>query len=215
MEPEPGVREVELGDAGIAYIRETLGWGGPLAQALDGLDLNAGIATTFLPSDVVEPPRRLQDGLGYLYQHGSQRRSNDFQLMMQATRDKVMSHFLASEGQGWAASEDRYNFGTNARFIHARNGGRETRFRVATADEWGIFYHSGTADEHDVAEFLEAAMVRSNVSALGVGGLIASTGRGDEDWGADVLLHLAKHLRFIVCEAFDEEGLVFWENQDD
>lgn len=125
-----------------------------------------------------------------------------------------MSHFLVSEGQGWAASEDRYSFGTYARFIHARNEGRETRFRVATADEWGIFYYSGAADEPDVADFLEAARVRSNVSALGVGGPIASPGRGDEGWGADVLPHLAEHVRFIVCEAFDEDGLVFWENQD-
>lgn len=85
---------------------------------------------------------------------------------------------------------------------------------MATADEWGIFYYSGAADEPDVADFLEAARVRSNVSALGVGGPIASPGRGDEGWGADVLPHLAEHVRFIVCEAFDEDGLVFWENQD-
>lgn len=212
MDPKTGVREFDLGDAGIAYIRETLGSGGPLAQALDGLDLKAGIATTFLPSEVVEPPRRLQDGLGYLYEHDSRRRKHDFELMMQATRDKVMSHFLASEGQGWAASEDRYKFGTYARFTDARIEGRETRFRVARAGEWSIFYHLGSADEHDVADFLEAARVRANVSALGVGGPIAPPGQGGEDWDEDVLSRLAEHVRFIVCEAFDEEGLVFWKN---
>lgn len=125
-----------------------------------------------------------------------------------------MAHFDAFVGRAWAASEDRYNFGTYARFIHARNEGRETRFRVARAGEWGIFYHSGSADEQDVDDFLEAATVRANVSALGVGGPIASPGQRD-DWGADVLPHLAEHVRFVVCEAFDEEGLVFWKNRTD
>lgn len=108
-------------------------------------------------------------------------------------------------------SEDRYNFGTFARFIKARSEGRETRFKEATADGWRIFYLLGSTAESDIEDLIEAARVRSNISALGVGGPLTSLEPESVDWQEQVMPHVAAHVWVITCEAFDELGIVFWE----
>jgi hypothetical protein len=46
MDSDMTVREVSLGDDGIDYVHSLLSTGGPLAQVLRGIDLNAGRAVT-------------------------------------------------------------------------------------------------------------------------------------------------------------------------
>lgn len=202
MDPETGVREVELGEAGIAYLRETRGWGGPLARELDRLDLSAGIATTFLSNEIVEIPQRLQDEPGGFTKGGYLR-------IRQATKDKIQAHFLASNEQGWAMIEDPFGVGLGA--FYAALDGRETRFRAAWDGGPTILYLTGTADEVDGEDFLDAAEDHGVVSALGVGGPLTSLEPDSLDWAEDVLPHVAEHVRFIMREAFDAQALVFWE----
>jgi hypothetical protein len=203
VETEPGVREVELGEAGITFVRETLvDWQGPLAQALDRLDLSAGTATIFLSTEIVEVPERLQDEpVGF---------SEGYRPMRRATMDKIKTHFAASNGEGWAMIADPYGVGLGA-FVNARVDGRKTRFKAAWDGGPTVLYLVGAADEIDVEDFLDAAVDYGVISALGVGGPLTSNKLESLDWAEDVLPHMAEHVRFIMRQAFDAQALVFWE----
>lgn len=203
MEPETRVIEVQLGEAGAAYMRESLIDGGPLARALDALDLSAGITTTFLPSEITAIPEHLQyepDGLT----------DDGFRHLRQARKDKITGHFVASEGQGGAMIQEPQGVGLGA-FINAAVDGRKTRFKVATAGGSDILHFWGPALDSDIEDFLDAAIDYGVVSALGVGGPLTSLEPESLDWEKDVLPHVVEHVRFITTEAFDGQALVFWE----
>jgi hypothetical protein len=203
VEPVAGVREVELGEAGIAFVRETLvDWGGPLARELDRVDLAAGTATIFLSTEIVEVPQRLQDQpVGF---------SEGYPRMRRATMDKIKTHFVASNGEGWAMIGDPYGIGLGA-FVNARVDGRETRFKAAWDEGPTVLYLVGAADEIDVEDFLDAAVDYGIISALGVGGPLTSLETESLDWAEDVLPHVAEHVRLIMRQAFDAQALVFWQ----
>jgi hypothetical protein len=148
VEPVTGVREVELGEAGIEYVRGALGSRGSLARSLDPLDLGGGVATTFLPSEIPKVAGRLRDEPEGLT-------GDSFEHMRQATSDKVMGHFVASDGRGWAMIEEPEGVGLGA-FINAVVDGRETRFKVATAGGSDILYLCGAAQGIDIEDFLDA-----------------------------------------------------------
>jgi hypothetical protein len=196
-----GIREVELGEVGIEYVRTALSTGGPLAQALHPVDLGAGIVSTFLPVEIRMVPERLQDEPAGLSRDG-------FQRMRQATLDLIGHHFARAEGQAWAMSEDRYEAGLG-RFINARVAGRKTRFELTRIRDRGIFHLSGSVDGDDLDDFIEAASIHWNISALGVGGPLAMAAI-TSDWEIDILSSIPQYVRVIVCSAFDGEGLVFW-----
>ena len=198
-----GVREVELGEAGIEYVRKALGWRAPLTRSLDALDLDAGIATTFLPNEIPEVSGRLRDepdGLTH----------DDFQHLRQATKDKIAGHFVASEGRGWAMIQEPLGVGLGV-FINSTVDDRETRFKVATVGESDILYFLGSAVDSDIEDFREAAIDHAAVSVLGVGGPLTSLEPDSVDWEREILPHVIEHVRFITTEAFDGQALVFWE----
>lgn len=203
MEPVGGLREVELGDTGIDHVREALGWRGALTKALDALDLDAGIATTFLPSEIPEVPRRLRDEPADMPKDGLSR-------IGQATRNKILAHFVASVGLGWAMIQESCGVGLGA-FINATVDGRETRFKVATVGGSDILYFCGVALDSDIEDFRDAAIDHGIVSVLGVGGPITSLEPDSVNWERDVLPLVVEHVRFITTEAFDGQALVFWE----
>lgn len=194
------VREA-LGEDGIDYIHWQLSTGGPLAQVLRHIDLSVGRAVTLLPNRHQVPPTKLQEG-GDLS-------ASDAKLIARAAVSKVMGHFAAARGRGWALSEDRYGSGLG-RYFGGPNEGRSTRVHLAKVGDRGIYYLVDPIDSSDAEDFLYAAKDRANVSALGVGG-IDDRDLSVVDWESEVLPNVADHVRFIIGEAFDETGFVFWE----
>lgn len=130
--------------------------------------------------------------------------------MRWATMDKIKTHFIASNGEGWAMIADPYGVGLGA-FVNARVDGRKTRFQAAWDGGPTVLYLVGAADEIDVEDFLDAAEDYGVISALGVGGPLTSLEPESLDWAEDVLPHVAEHVRFIMRQAFDAQALVFWE----
>ncbi|MGH2672300.1 MAG: hypothetical protein ACRDHC_04915 [Actinomycetota bacterium] len=196
-----------LGEAGIEYVAKRLRSGGPLGKALESVDPTAGIARIFLPNEWPDIPQRLEDEPGGLPKDGLRR-------IRQATKDKIMAHFAASESRGWAMIEDAYGVGLGA-FVNARIDGRETRFKAAWTGGPTILYLAGAAGEVDVEDFLNAALDHGIVSVLGIGGPLSSVEAGSLDWDGGVLPHLAEHVRLIMNDAFDAQALVFWERTSD
>jgi hypothetical protein len=50
------------------------------------------------------------------------------------------------------------------------------------------------------------------MGALGSGGIDARD-LSAADWETEVLPSVTNHVHFIICEAFDELGFVFWEGK--
>jgi hypothetical protein len=201
MDSATTVREVMLGDDGIDFVRWRLSTGGPLAQVLRHIDLNAGRAVALLPNRHPVPPTKLQEG-GDLS-------AGDAELILHAAASKVMGHFGAAGGRGWALSEDRYDMGLG-RYVGTPNEGRGTRVQLARVGDRGVYYLVGPVESSDVEDFLHVSTVRANVGALGVGGIDAPD-LSAVDWEAEVLPIVTNHVHRIICEAFDELGFVFWE----
>lgn len=202
MDSDVTVREVSLGDDGIDYVHSLLSTGGPLARVLRGIDLNAGRAVTLWPNRHPAPPAKLQEGGGLI--------AGDAEPILRAGVSKVMRHFAAARGRGWALSEDRYDLGLG-RNVGRPDEGRATRVQLARVGDRGVYYYLvDPVESSDVEDFLNASSVRANVGALGVGGVDA----GDlsaADWETQVLPSLTNHVRLIIVEAFDELGFVYWE----
>jgi hypothetical protein len=203
MDSDTTVREVSLGDDGIDFVRWRLSTGGPLAQMLRHIDLNAGRAVTMLPNRHAVPPTKLQEG-GDLS-------AGDAELIRRAAVSKVMGHFAAARGRGWALSEDRYDSGLG-RYVGTPNEGRGTRVQLARVGDRGVYYLVDPVESSDAEDFLYAATDRANVGALGIGGIDASD-LSAVDWEAEVLPGVTNHVHLIICEAFDELGFVFWEGE--
>jgi hypothetical protein len=203
MDSDTTVREVSLGDDGIDFVRWRLSTGGPLAQVLRHIDLNAGRAVTLLPSRHPVPPTKLQEG-GDLS-------AGDAELIRRAAVSKVMGHFAAARGRGWALSEDRYDSGLG-RYVGTPNEGRGTRVQLARVGDRGVYYLVDPVESSDAEDFLYAATDRANVGALGIGGIDASD-LSAVDWEAEVLPGVTNYVHLIICEAFDELGFVFWEGE--
>ena len=190
---------------GLAYVRNVLQTGGPLARALGPIDLNAGITTTFLANEVRTLPERLEWGYVGLSKEG-------YGEMRRAVRDRIASHFAGSKGIGWAIVEDLSDSGLGA-FINAKVDGRQTKFKVATAGNRRVLYLTASFEEDDFLDFQDAISIHGNLAALGAGGSLTVKSPRASDWGAEVLPSLAEHVRLIACSAFDAEGLVFWTNR--
>jgi hypothetical protein len=201
MDSDMTVREVSLGDDGIEYVHWRLSTGGPLAQVLRHIDLNAGRAVTLLPSRHQDPPTKLQEG-GDLS-------AGDAELILRAAVSKVIGHFAGARGRGWALSEDRYDMGLD-RYVGRPNEGRGTRIQVAKVGDRGVYFLVDPVESSDAEDFLDAATDRANVSALGVGGIDARDPSA-ADWETEVLPSVTNRVHIIICEAFDELGFVFWE----
>jgi hypothetical protein len=203
MDSDMTVREVSLGDDGIDYVHWRLSTGGPLAQVLHRIDLNAGRAVTLLPNRHKVPPTKLQEG-GDLS-------AGDAELILRAAVSKVMGHFAAARGRGWALSEDRYDSGLG-RFVGTPNEGRGKRVQLARVGDRGVYYLVDPVESSDAEDFLHAATDRANVGALGIGGIDARD-LSAADWETEVLPSVTNHVHLIICEAFDELGFVFWEGK--
>jgi hypothetical protein len=201
MDSDMTVREVPLGDDGIDYVHSLLSTGGPLAQVLRHIDLNAGKTVTLLPNRHPVPPAKLQEGGGLS--------AGDADLILRAAVSKVMGHFAAAKGRGWALSEDRYDMDLG-RYVGRPNGGRGTRVQLARVGDRGVYYLVDPVESTDAEDFLDTTTDRANVGALGVGGIDARD-LSAADWETEVLPSLTNHVRLIVVEAFDELGFVFWE----
>jgi hypothetical protein len=194
------IREVILGDDGIEYVRARLSTGRPLAQVLHRVDLTVDRALTFLPGQHSVPPSKLQEG-GDLS-------SSDADLILQEAVSRVMGHFAAAKGRGWALSEDRYRIGLGGtRAARTHHLGHESTCKL---DDREIYYLVDLLESRDAEDFLDAAADRANVSALGVGG-IDERDLSVADWEVEVIPNVADHVRVIICEAFDEVGFAFWE----
>jgi hypothetical protein len=201
MDSDTTVREVLLGGDGIDFVRWRLSTGGPLAQVLCHIDLNAGRAVALLPNRHPVPPTKLQEG-GDLS-------AGDAELILRAAVSKVIGHFAAARGRGWALSEDRYDMGL-ARYGGSPNEGRGTRVQLARVGDRGVYCLVDPVESSDVEDFLHASTVRANVGALGVGGIDARD-LSAANWETEVLPSVTDHVRCIIGEAFDELGFVFWE----
>jgi hypothetical protein len=201
MDSDITVREVSLGDDGIGYVHSLLSTGGPLAQVLRGIDLNAGKVVTLWPNRHPVPPTKLQEG-GDLS-------AGDVGPILRAAVSKVMGHFSAAKGEGWAMSEDRYDLGLG-RNVGRPNEGRAIRVQLARVGHRGVYYLVDPVESSDVEDFLNASTVRANVGALGVAGIDARH-LSAADWETEVLPSVTNHVRLIIVEAFDELGFVFWE----
>jgi hypothetical protein len=201
-------REIQLGAAGLGYIRDCLAEGKELSKSLlERLDLERGRVTTFLPIETTDERAtefrwggkvpfglgiQSGDGIGHL----PSRIPN-----MNAALTNVVEAYLKSSDEAACVVEDP---------LAEPSDGALSRSPVKPSFCGQSVLYVLTAVHADPRLIEKTLRIASSISPPMVGALTRHRGRADNTLDLQELREIAAHTERVVMSAYDGEGFVMW-----